>query len=219
MARPVAARPVTKAGYVFGQNVDDAERERLSRLEDSFDAYTVQRLDRIGIGPGWHCLEVGAGHGSVARMLSDRVGASGSVVATDIDLRFLTDLPANVEARRHDIQTSDLGEALYDFIHCRAMLMWLREPATALERMIGALKPGGWLLAEEFDWDRTVGQAPRAHWANDTCMRSSSATKPRGFATPTSAARLPPASRPPASRISQASSRQRLEREALPRSK
>jgi SAM-dependent methyltransferase len=159
---------MTNAEYVYGQNVDDAERERLSHLEDFLDTYTARRLDQIGIASGWRSLEVGAGHGSVARMLASRVGPSGAVVATDVDLRFLTELPSNVEVRRHDIETSDLGQALYDFIHCRAVLMWLREPGKALQRMISALKPGGWLLAEELDWGFcTLGQHLDALWATE----------------------------------------------------
>lgn len=159
---------MTEAKYVYGQNVDDAERERLSHLEAFFDTYTVGRLDQIGMTSGWRCLELGAGQGSVARMLARRVGPSGAVVATDIDLRFLTGLPSNVEVRRHDIETSDLGQVLYDFIHCRAVLMWLREPAKALHRILSALKPGGWLLAEELDWGFcTLAEHPDAEWATE----------------------------------------------------
>ena len=157
---------MTEAKYVFGQNDAAAERERLSHLEAFFDTYTARRLDQIGIASGWRCLEVGAGQGSVATMLAHRVGLSGAVVATDIDPRFLTGLPGNVEVRRHDIEMSDLGQLLYDFVHCRAVLMWLREPAKALQRMMSALKPGGWLLAEEFDWGLcTLAGHADAHWA------------------------------------------------------
>ena len=154
--------------YVFLQNVDEEERKRLSHFEAYLDGYTAQRLERIGIGAGWNCLEVGAGRGSVAKMLSSRVGASGSVLAADIDLRFLAGLPRNVEVRRHDIEAEDLGRSLYDLVHCRAMLMWLRQPARALQRMMLALKPGGWLLAEELDWGFcTVGGHPDAGWATE----------------------------------------------------
>ena len=156
------------APYVFLQNVDEEERKRLSHFEAYLDGYTAQRLDRIGIAAGWRCLDVGAGRGSVAKMLSTRIGTSGSVVAADIDLRFLTGLPGNVEVRRHDIEAEDMGRSLYDLVHCRATLMWLREPAKALQRMMRALKPGGWLLAEELDWGFcNVGGHPDAAWATE----------------------------------------------------
>ena len=45
--------------------------------------------------PGWRCLEIGAGRGSMATWLAERVGPAGQVVATDIDTRYLErlDLP------------------------------------------------------------------------------------------------------------------------------
>ena len=160
-------RSLMEANYVYGQNADDAERERLSHFR-TFDTYTARRLDRIEITSGWRCLEVGAGQGAVAAMLAARAGPSGAIVAIDIDLRFLTGLPRNVEVRRHDIETSDLERMVYDLVHCRAVLMWLREPQRALQRMFSALKPGGWLLAEELDWGFcTLAQHSDAHWATE----------------------------------------------------
>ena len=45
----------------------------------------------MGLAEGWHVLEVGAGGGSMARWLSEQVGPSGRVMATDIDLQRLLD--------------------------------------------------------------------------------------------------------------------------------
>ena len=57
-----------------------------------------------GVGPGWRCLEVGAGAGSIAGWLADRVGPSGQVIATDLDTRFLEQQARpNLEVRRHDV--------------------------------------------------------------------------------------------------------------------
>jgi hypothetical protein len=36
------------------------ERERLGFLRDLADPMTIRRLTRLGIGCGWHCLEVAA---------------------------------------------------------------------------------------------------------------------------------------------------------------
>jgi hypothetical protein len=41
------------------------------------------------VGPGWRCLEVGSGGGSIAAWLCDRVGPDGSVLATDLDIEEL----------------------------------------------------------------------------------------------------------------------------------
>jgi SAM-dependent methyltransferase len=46
--------------------------------------------------------------------------------------------------------------------------MHLPDPRAALARILAALKPGGWLLAEEADWGVcTVGGHPDAAWATD----------------------------------------------------
>jgi SAM-dependent methyltransferase len=84
---------MTQSKYVFADNSEERERERLRQFEAWGDRYTTHRLESIGIPAGWRCLDVGAGSGSVATLLAHRVGPSGTVVAADIDLRFLTNLP------------------------------------------------------------------------------------------------------------------------------
>jgi len=139
----------------FAADADAAfERERLRLLGQLMDPMTTGRLDRLGVGRGWRCLEVGAGDGSVARWLAARVGPTGRVVATDIDPRFLEGPGlARVEVRRHDILRDLLETGHYDLVHCRALLMHLAEPERALARMLAALRPGGWLLVEEGDME------------------------------------------------------------------
>jgi SAM-dependent methyltransferase len=94
----------------------------------------------------------GAGGGSIATWFADRVGASGAVLATDIEPRFLSALACpNMEVRRHDIGVDALPERAFDLVHARLVHMHVPDRDQALERMIGALKPGGWIVAEEFD--------------------------------------------------------------------
>jgi ubiquinone/menaquinone biosynthesis C-methylase UbiE len=95
------------------------------------------------VAEGWHCLEVGAGGGSIATWLCDRVGAAGHVVATDIDPRFLDAVGSpNLEVRRHDIASDPLPEAAFDLVHTRLVLVHLPEREAALRRIVRALKPG-----------------------------------------------------------------------------
>jgi len=134
-------------------NAWDNARRRLGLLERYLDPITRQRLSELGIRPGWHCLDVGAGTGSVARWLCRQVGSAGRVLATDIDIRFLREIRAgNFEAREHDIQTDELPPAQFDLICVRWLLHHLRDPEHAIHTMIKALRPGGWLLVEEVDF-------------------------------------------------------------------
>lgn len=135
--------------------LDNAGKEtpaRFAALSALLDPGTIRHLEDRGVAPGWHCLEVGGGSGSIASWLAHRVGPTGHVLATDIDPRFLESLHLpNLEVRRHDIATDPLPEAAFDLVHARLVLMHLPERETALARMISALKPGGWLIDEEYD--------------------------------------------------------------------
>ena len=137
--------------YVF-DNAHGETRERFPALSDLYDDETIRCLQAIGVAPGWQCLEVAAGGGSIAQWLAGHVGTSGRVVATDLDARFLESLvdPA-LEVRRHDIVRDPLPDSAFDLVHARLILVHLPERELALAKMVGALRPGGWLVCEEFD--------------------------------------------------------------------
>jgi len=125
---------------------------RFTALSALFDATTQRHLADRGVGPGWHCLEVGGGGGSVARWLGERVGPAGRVLATDVDTWSLESIGlANIEVRCHDITRDSLPERAFDLIHARMVLMHLPARDQVLLRLASALKPGGWLVCEEFD--------------------------------------------------------------------
>ncbi len=109
--------------YIAAQAPDSLERERLVLLDQGANSISMRYLQTVGLAEGWHCLDVGAGSGSLARLMAERVGPLGRVVATDINLRFLTDLKLpNVEIRQHDIVTDALETDVYDLVHCRTIL-------------------------------------------------------------------------------------------------
>ena len=89
---------------------ESAEDERLDLLEQIYDP--VSRRRRSFVQPGWRCLEVGAGRGSMAVWLAEQVGPTGHVVATDIDTRYLArlDVP-NLEVLQHSILDDPLDAA------------------------------------------------------------------------------------------------------------
>lgn len=140
-----------KPEYVF-DNAGEQTAARFTGLEHYFDAGTFRHLDAVGVGTGWHCLEIGGGSGSVARWLGERVGGQGRVVVTDINTRFLAHLSApNIEVREHDILNDALERNHYDLAHTRLVLLHIPERERAIDRIISALRPGGFVLFEEFD--------------------------------------------------------------------
>ncbi len=132
-------------------NTKPETEQRFGSLEASYDSVTIRHLEAIGVAEGWRCLEVGGGGGSIARWLSRRVGETGSVLVTDIEPRWMEGLQeANVEVRVHDIVNEPLPEAAFDVVHARLVLVHLPGRRKALDSILRALRPGGWVLIEEF---------------------------------------------------------------------
>ena len=151
--------------YVFDQGWQK-EHDRLAGIESLYDSYSTQRLAGLGVGEGWHCLEVGCGAGGVARWLAGQVGSTGRVVATDLDPRFLAGHGrANLEVRKHDILTDPLEEAAFDLAHARAVLEHIPDRQRALQRMFSAVRPGGWLVLEAIDFGGVMAAA-MAHYVD-----------------------------------------------------
>jgi SAM-dependent methyltransferase len=145
--------------------------DRFDALAEIFDPGTIRHLESIGIGPGWRCLEIGAGGGSIARWMADMVGPTGQVLATDIDPRHLdAGARANLDILRHDISTDAVPAGPYDVVHARLVLMHLRDPRAAFAAMVEALAPGGWIVLEDFGMPRAVG-------AGQTMMKTAKAVR------------------------------------------
>ncbi len=150
--------------YAF-RNARAVQSERLQALEAVLDAGTVQHLDSLGVGGGWRCLEVGAGAGSVAEWLAERVGPDGEVLATDVSTRYLDAIGGpGLEVREHDIRTDPLPERHFDLIHARLVVEHLGR--AAVEAMVPALAPGGLLVLEDYDFSSAV-----VHPENDAMRR------------------------------------------------
>ena len=97
-----------------------AEDERLDLLEQIYDP--VSRRRRALVQPGWRCLEVGAGRGSMAVWLAEQVGPTGQVVATDVDTRYLSRLEIpNLEVIEHNILEDPLDALAARFVRSRLL--------------------------------------------------------------------------------------------------
>ena len=128
------------------------EQQRLALMSALLDPVERAHIDRLGVRPGWRCLELGCGNGSIAQALAERVAPTGRVVASDIDLRYIADLQVPcLEVRKIDILQDAIEEGSYDFVVARALLHHLTPARKALERMVIALKTGGALLSIEPD--------------------------------------------------------------------
>ena len=128
------------------------ERQRLALMSALLDPIERAHLERLGLRPGWRCLEIGCGNGSIAQWLAGQVAPAGRVIASDIDTSYLAELQAScLKVRRLDILQDEVEARTYDLVIARAVLHHLTPAREALTRMVGALKPGGVLLSIEPD--------------------------------------------------------------------
>jgi hypothetical protein len=70
-------KTVSEGQYVATVSSEDIEWERVGLLEAMCDGITMRYLDALGVSSGWRCIDVGAGRGSIARWLAERVGPLG----------------------------------------------------------------------------------------------------------------------------------------------
>jgi SAM-dependent methyltransferase len=145
----------TAKDYVFDPTWE-RETERLRTNEAIWDPGTIEGFERLGVGPGWSCLEIGAGNGSAAGWRADWAGpgsgGSGRVVAVDLETERLDWLGEHgVEVWRQDLRTDELPRDTFDLIHSRMVVQHLEDRPAAVDRMIDALAPGGVLFLEDTD--------------------------------------------------------------------
>ena len=97
-----------------------------------FDEPTISRLRRFGAQPGWNCLEIGAGSGSVARALAV-VGRARRARARHRCRRpVLEGDEHHLEFRVHDIARDPLPADRFDLAHARGVLEHIGERERAL---------------------------------------------------------------------------------------
>jgi SAM-dependent methyltransferase len=130
--------PAHAGGYLL-DNARAEAGERFVWLADLFDGVTRGHFGRLGVRAGSRCWEVGAG------------GPAGHVLATDIDPSWLK-AGDGYEVRQHDVAADPPPEpGTFDLVHARLVLVHVPDRARSLATMAAALRPGGWLLAEDAD--------------------------------------------------------------------
>jgi ubiquinone/menaquinone biosynthesis C-methylase UbiE len=132
-----------------------------ARLEAKTEDATSDRLLALtDLRPGMRALDAGAGTGAVARRMSRIVGASGSVVALDRSLDRLQqgrnsaagpDFD-NLRFATGDLECDDdLPHGPYDYVFCRFVFEYLRDPDAALDRLTRAARIGGKIVVADLD--------------------------------------------------------------------
>ena len=113
-------------------------------------------LDRLGLREGWRCADVGAGGGDVTVALARIVGRDGRIYAVDSDPARRDEVAAAAAeaAQAQVVALTQAGEELtlpepVDLAYCRFLLLHVHDPVVVLRRMGAAVRPGGWVVAQE----------------------------------------------------------------------
>lgn len=134
-------------------------------------------LDLCAVGAGSRVLDIACGAGDPALPAAERVGPTGTVLATD----FAEDMVAvareeaaragitNIDFRVVDGETLDVGTGAFDAVTLRFGLMFMPDAIACLRGASRALRSGGriavacWADPERNDWWTLAGNVVRRH--------------------------------------------------------
>ncbi|GHB59168.1 hypothetical protein GCM10010347_31390 [Streptomyces cirratus] len=152
--RPERSSASGQYGEAVFQPGRPGEDERIDLGALTYDDTTIARLRELGAGPGWSCLDVGAGTGSVARRLLGELGVT-RVLAVDRDTRFLAAHPQpGLDVLEADLADPGFDPGRFHLVHARFVLMHLPARQQLMARLARLLLPGGALvLSDAFDPD------------------------------------------------------------------
>jgi ubiquinone/menaquinone biosynthesis C-methylase UbiE len=122
--------------------------------DDVYRRPLATALERLGVAGGWRCVDVGAGGGDVSVALAEMVGRDGRVYAVDSDPRTRDEVARAAAAHAQVIALTQAGEDLslpeeVDLAFCRFLLLHVHEPLAVVRMMAAAVRPGGWVVAQE----------------------------------------------------------------------
>jgi len=151
--------------YVLGS--DEAEVARLDAQAAMLAPATRQLLAAGGIEPGMRVLDLGTGLGHVAFDIAELVGQRGAIVGIDQSTRLLDiaeqrRLAAgleNITFAEADVRTFR-DAAPFDAVVGRLILLHLPDAGEVLAHHLSAVRPGGLLLAIDFDGGSMRAEPP-----------------------------------------------------------
>jgi SAM-dependent methyltransferase len=124
-------------------------RRGLDRRRQALAAATERLLDRANLRAGSRVLDLAAGTGEQSLLALQRVGPTGSVLATDVSASMLEVAEqsareagaSNLQTRQMDLNSIDVSVGAFDAAICRLGLMFALDVGAALRGVLQVLEP------------------------------------------------------------------------------
>jgi SAM-dependent methyltransferase len=164
-----------------GSGPDSYERYQVPSV---FEPLARMFLQRIGLRPGQHVLDVACGTGVVVRQAASILGSTGSIVGIDLSSGMLEVARAHaptggaaVQWRQGDAASLPCEDADFDVVLCQQGLQFFADKAGALREMYRVLKPGGlvglcvWCAVDQSPCHVAIAAALRRQVGPDVARR------------------------------------------------
>jgi len=156
------AQPAATDVYALGR--DPEESTRLQRQSEELWTDSATLLDRTGLMPGQHAIDLGCGPRGILDLLCERVAPGGRVTGLDADPNHVAMARqytaqrglASVQIVAADARHTGLPPGSFDLVHARTLLVTVPGPAEVLAEMVRLAKPGGWVACLEPDVECAV---------------------------------------------------------------
>lgn len=166
--------PATQSLHQSFQNsAPSIEVEATFAWLDRIDAHPLtqeikRRMSELSpVEAGDRVLDVGCGLGHELARLAERVGRRGRAVGIDANPAMIAEaqrraaeawFPSQYEVG--DAHELDFADDMFDLCRTERVLRYLRDPQAAVREMARVTRPGGSVLAFDFDSDQTIVDAP-----------------------------------------------------------
>lgn len=164
------------SAFLWQEQEHEHAHSGLQQYEERLQRYAVRMywqmplrvMDELGIGPGMSVADVGAGIGYFTLKLSEKVGETGKVYASDIDenaLAFLNERRKGADLENITIihgreENPLIPEASVDLVLMVNTIHLVGEKTLFLNNIRGCLKEDGKLVFVQWDAEKMDSEAP-----------------------------------------------------------
>jgi ubiquinone/menaquinone biosynthesis C-methylase UbiE len=137
--------------------IDEHNPERQHLLAEILNPLTRQVLTRLPKIANARCLDLGCGQGNTTRYLAD-VLRPAVCIGLEYDARLVDyantrpENPPGVRFQQGDATQLTFGEASFDLVFCRYLLIHMADPMRVVREMMRVVRPGGYAIAFEADF-------------------------------------------------------------------